>query len=109
MAGRSDTVEALGSADALHPLQDAFLAAGAVQCGFCTTGLLVAAADLSARDPDPDDDEIREALTGNFCRCTGYQKIVDAVHVAAGRASPVTASEYGAVGRARAVLTVSRR
>ena len=92
------TVEALGSADALHPLQDAFLAAGAVQCGFCTPGLLVAAADLLERKPDPDDDEIREALAGNFCRCTGYQKVVDAVHLASGRAAAPTAVANGRVG-----------
>ena len=63
--------------------------AGAVQCGFCTPGLLVATHDLLARDPDPDDSEIREALAGNLCRCTGYEKIIDAVHLAAGRISTV--------------------
>jgi aerobic carbon-monoxide dehydrogenase small subunit len=57
--------------------------AGAVQCGFCTPGLVVAAADLLRRKPDPSDDEIREALSGNLCRCTGYVKIFDAVHTAA--------------------------
>ena len=69
----------------LHPVQEAFADAGAVQCGFCTPGFVVAAADLLRRVPDPSDDEIREALSGNLCRCTGYQKILDAVHVAAGR------------------------
>ena len=64
--------------DALHPVQQAFVDAGAVQCGFCTPGLLVATHDLLARDPDPDDAEIREALAGNLCRCTGYEKILDA-------------------------------
>ena len=68
----------------LHPVQQAFVDAGAVQCGFCTPGLLVATHDLLARDPDPDDSEIREALAGNLCRCTGYEKIIDAVHLAAG-------------------------
>ena len=92
------TVETLAPAEELHPLQDAFLAVGAVQCGFCTPGLLVAAADLLERNPDPDDTEIREALAGNFCRCTGYQKIVDAVHLAAGRAAVPTAVESGGVG-----------
>ena len=66
-------------------MQEAFVEAGAVQCGFCTPGLVVATADLLARDPDPTDDEIREALSGNLCRCTGYQKIFDAVRLAAGQ------------------------
>jgi carbon-monoxide dehydrogenase small subunit len=77
------TVEGLGEGDELHPVQAAFIEAGAVQCGFCTPGLVVAAADLLARVPDPSEDEIREALSGNLCRCTGYQKIVDAVKLAA--------------------------
>ena len=68
---------------ALHPLQEAFAETGAVQCGFCTPGFVVAAAELLRRNPDPSDDEIREALSGNLCRCTGYQKILDAVHLAA--------------------------
>ena len=79
------TVEGLGADDALHPVQEAFVEAGAVQCGFCTPGLVVAAADLLARTPDPSEDEIREALSGNLCRCTGYQKIVEAVQLAADR------------------------
>jgi carbon-monoxide dehydrogenase small subunit len=66
-------------------VQEAFADAGAVQCGFCTPGFVVAAADLLRRVPDPNDDEIREALSGNLCRCTGYQKILHAVHEAAGR------------------------
>jgi aerobic carbon-monoxide dehydrogenase small subunit len=69
----------------LHPLQQAFIDAGAVQCGFCTPGLIMAAHELLRRVPDPGDDEIREALAGNLCRCTGYQKIIDAVHAAARR------------------------
>ena len=77
------TVEALADGDALHAVQDAFLAAGAVQCGFCTPGMVVAAADLLERNPDPSDEAIREALAGNLCRCTGYSKILDAVHLAA--------------------------
>ena len=77
------TVEGLAGEDALHPVQQAFADAGAVQCGFCTPGLIVAATDLLRRTPDPSDDEIREALSGNLCRCTGYQKILDAVHLAA--------------------------
>jgi carbon-monoxide dehydrogenase small subunit len=71
----------------LHPLQEAFLDAGAVQCGFCTPGMIVAAADLLARDPHPSERAIREALSGNLCRCTGYQKVVDAVTLAAARSS----------------------
>ena len=78
------TVEGLAENGELHPVQDAFVRAGAVQCGFCTPGLVVAAADLLRRSPQPSDDEIREALSGNLCRCTGYQKILDAVRLAAG-------------------------
>ena len=77
------TVEGLADGDRLHPVQAAFVQTGAVQCGFCTPGLVVAAADLLARTPDPSDDEIREALSGNLCRCTGYEKIFDAVRLAA--------------------------
>jgi carbon-monoxide dehydrogenase small subunit len=77
------TVEGLGSDGALHPVQEAFATTGAVQCGFCTPGLIVATVDLLARVPEPTDDEIREALSGNLCRCTGYAKIFDAVRTAA--------------------------
>src|SRR5262245_42487792 len=77
------TVEGLASDGELHPVQEAFVAAGAVQCGFCTPGLIVATVDLLRRAPQPTDDEIREALSGNLCRCTGYQKIFDAVRLAA--------------------------
>src|SRR4029453_16321090 len=73
------TVEGLAGGDDLHPVQQAFVEAGAVQCGFCTPGLVVATADLLAQVPNPSDDEIREALSGNLCRCTGYAKIFDAV------------------------------
>jgi carbon-monoxide dehydrogenase small subunit len=79
------TVEGLAGGDGLHTVQEAFVEAGAVQCGFCTPGFVVAAADLLQRSPDPSDDEIREALSGNLCRCTGYAKIFDAVRLAAGR------------------------
>ena len=82
------TVEGLAVGDVLHPVQEAFLEAGAVQCGFCTPGLVVASHDLLTRIPRPNDMEIREALAGNICRCTGYAKIIDAVHLAAGRMSP---------------------
>jgi carbon-monoxide dehydrogenase small subunit len=79
------TVEGLADGDELHPVQEAFVEAGAVQCGFCTPGLVVATADLLKRSPSPSDDEIREALSGNLCRCTGYAKIFDAVRLAASR------------------------
>ena len=77
------TVEGLGSDEVLHPVQEAFAATGAVQCGFCTPGLIVATVDLLARVSEPTDDQIREALSGNLCRCTGYAKIFDAVRMAA--------------------------
>jgi aerobic carbon-monoxide dehydrogenase small subunit len=80
------TVEGLAENGGLHRVQEAFVEAGAVQCGFCTPGLVVATADLLRRRPDPSEDEIREALSGNLCRCTGYQKIFDAVRLAAARA-----------------------
>jgi carbon-monoxide dehydrogenase small subunit len=79
------TVEGLAPEGELSPVQEAFLEAGAVQCGFCTPGLIVATDDLLARNPEPTDGEIREALAGNLCRCTGYEKILDAVRMAAGR------------------------
>jgi carbon-monoxide dehydrogenase small subunit len=82
---RVETVEALSTGNTLHPIQQAFLDAGAVQCGFCTPGFIVAANALLARNPEPSDAEIREALSGNICRCTGYGKILEAVHAAAGR------------------------
>ena len=79
------TVEGLALGDVLHPVQDAFLEAGAVQCGFCTPGFVVATHDLLTRTPHPTAVEIREALAGNICRCTGYAKIIDAVNLAAER------------------------
>jgi aerobic carbon-monoxide dehydrogenase small subunit len=80
------TIEGLAPSDGeLHPIQEAYLRAGAVQCGFCTPGLIVATHDLLARNSDPTDAEIREALAGNLCRCTGYEKILDAVRLAAQR------------------------
>ncbi|HXB48441.1 MAG TPA: (2Fe-2S)-binding protein [Streptosporangiaceae bacterium] len=83
-SGRSIvTVEGLASGTDLHPVQQAFLRTGAVQCGFCTPGLIVAAHDLLTRTPRPTDPQIREALAGNLCRCTGYEKILDAVRLAA--------------------------
>ena len=79
------TVEGLADGEALHPVQEAFVETGAVQCGFCTPGLIVATHDLLRREPEPSDAEIREALAGNLCRCTGYEKILDAVRLAAER------------------------
>ncbi len=77
------TVEGLADGDELHRVQRAFVDAGAVQCGFCTPGLVVVTVDLLDRVPRPTEDEIREALSGNLCRCTGYAKIFDAVRLAA--------------------------
>jgi carbon-monoxide dehydrogenase small subunit len=74
-----------GEGTALSPIQQAFIDAGAVQCGFCTPGLLVAADEMLERNPTPSDADIREALSGNLCRCTGYEKIMDAVRLAAAR------------------------
>jgi aerobic carbon-monoxide dehydrogenase small subunit len=82
------TVEGLADGDRLDPVQEAFVDAGAVQCGFCTPGLVVAVHDLLARVPEPEDAEIREALAGNLCRCTGYEKIIDAVHRASRAEAP---------------------
>ena len=79
------TVEGLAGEGELSRVQEAFLAAGAVQCGFCTPGLIVATHDLLRRNAAPTDPEIREALAGNLCRCTGYEKILDAVRLAAER------------------------
>jgi aerobic carbon-monoxide dehydrogenase small subunit len=92
LAAQSDghevtTVEGLGQGGEPHPVQEAFAEAGAVQCGFCTPGLVMATVDLLGRIPDPSDDDIREALSGNLCRCTGYAKIFDAVRLAAERAA----------------------
>ena len=91
LAGQADeceilTVEGLAEGEALHPVQEAFVETGAVQCGFCTPGLIVTTHDLLRRKPEPSDAEIREALAGNLCRCTGYEKILDAVRLAAERA-----------------------
>ena len=80
------TVEGLAEGEELHPVQEAFVETGAVQCGFCTPGLIVTTHDLLRRKPEPSDAEIREALAGNLCRCTGYEKILDAVRLAAERA-----------------------
>jgi carbon-monoxide dehydrogenase small subunit len=79
------TVEGIAEGEGLHPVQEAFVEAGGVQCGFCTPGFIVATHDLLRRNPAPNDAEIREALAGNLCRCTGYEKILDAVRLAAAK------------------------
>jgi aerobic carbon-monoxide dehydrogenase small subunit len=81
------TVEGIARGEGLHPVQAAFVEAGAVQCGFCTPGFVVATHDLLRRNSEPTDAEIREALAGNLCRCTGYEKILAAVRLAAERTS----------------------
>ena len=81
---RVQTVESLADGEQLHPVQRAFVEAGAVQCGFCTPGLIVATYALLKRNPEPSDQEVREALSGNICRCTGYGKILEAVERASG-------------------------
>ena len=81
------TIEGLGSEEDLHPLQQAFWEHHGLQCGYCTPGMIMAAADLIAKQPSPSEEDVREALAGNLCRCTGYQNIVKAVLAAAGRMS----------------------
>jgi aerobic carbon-monoxide dehydrogenase small subunit len=78
------TIEGIGQEGSLHPLQEAFWANHGLQCGYCTPGMIMAAADLLARTPEPSEHDVREALAGNLCRCTGYQNIVKAVLGAAG-------------------------
>ena len=79
------TIEGVGSVDNLHPVQQAFIDASAVQCGFCTPGMVLTSIALLDKNPDPTEEEIRTALSGNLCRCTGYEKIVKAVRLAAER------------------------
>jgi carbon-monoxide dehydrogenase small subunit len=76
---RITTVEGLGSGEELHPLQKAFIDHGAIQCGYCTSGMILSAKNLLDKNPKPTEEEIRTAISGNLCRCTGYQKIVEAV------------------------------
>ena len=97
--GRSvTTIEGLGKDDVLHPLQKAFLSHAAIQCGFCTPGMIISAAALLREKPEPSEDDVRKALAGNLCRCTGYRQIVDAVHSAAAemRAASAVDGEAGA-------------
>ena len=92
------TIEGIGRAGSLHPLQEAFWAHHGLQCGYCTPGMIMAAADLLERDPDPSEHDVREALAGNLCRCTGYHNIVKATLRAAellrGAGGPSTASRW---------------
>jgi len=85
---RITTIEGLYSNDRLHPIQDAFIKAHAVQCGYCTPGMILTTKALLDKNETPDDEEIREALSGNACRCTGYTKIIDAVKIAAEKMNP---------------------
>jgi len=78
-----ETIEGLAKGETLHPLQQAFVETGAIQCGFCTPGVIMAAKALLDSVPNPSDEEIKEALAGNLCRCTGYKKMIEAVHLAA--------------------------
>ena len=79
------TIEGIAPKDGYHPIQEAFIEKGAVQCGFCSPGMIIGSVDMLSRNPRPTREEIREGLSGNICRCTGYQKIVDAVETAVGR------------------------
>jgi len=79
------TIEGLASGDELHPIQQAFVDRGGMQCGFCTPGMILSAKALLDENPDPTDEEIRKGLEGNFCRCTGYTKIIESIRVAAER------------------------
>jgi aerobic carbon-monoxide dehydrogenase small subunit len=92
--GRSvTTIEGLAQDDVLHPLQKAFLSHAAIQCGFCTPGMIISAAALLREKPEPSEDDVRKALAGNLCRCTGYRQIVDAVHAAAAEMRTTARSE----------------
>lgn len=91
------TIEGLGKPGALHPIQEAFLEAGAIQCGFCTPGMVMACKWLLDYNPNPSETEIREAMSGNLCRCTGYQKIVEAVRLAAQKLRAPSTAELSSV------------
>jgi len=82
---RIKTIEGVASGDSLHPVQETFVEMGAIQCGFCTPGMILSATSLLEKNPHPTEQEVRQALSGNLCRCTGYQKIVEAVQEASRR------------------------
>jgi carbon-monoxide dehydrogenase small subunit len=90
------TIEGMADGDTLHPLQEAFWNKHGVQCGFCTPGMIMAAADLLARNPNPSEEEVRHGLDGNLCRCTGYQNIVQAILEAAEAGQAVAPGEVKA-------------
>lgn len=90
-----ETIEGLGTQDDLHPVQAAFVDNAALQCGFCIPGMIMQSRSLLAENPDPTEEEIREALANNLCRCTGYEKIIDAVRDAAGRMDGSVATDGG--------------
>ena len=81
------TIEGLGTPDNLHPIQESFMEAHGLQCGFCTPGIILTLVSFLEKNPHPDEHEIRQAISGNICRCTGYQHIVDAVKLAAEKMS----------------------
>lgn len=93
-----ETVEGLAEDDEFHPIQEGFQKEHGLQCGYCTPGMMMTAKDLLERNPSPDEGEIREALEGNLCRCTGYQNIVNAVEFAADRMEADTAEDVAADG-----------
>jgi len=95
---RITTVEGLANEKGLHPLQSAFVRRGAIQCGFCTPGMILSAKALLDQKNHPTRQEIRQALSGNLCRCTGYQKIIDAVEVAANELAPKEGGDHGQKG-----------
>jgi carbon-monoxide dehydrogenase small subunit len=84
------TVEGIATTQRLHPVQEGFKSEHGLQCGFCTSGMMISAVALLARNPDPTEDEVRWALSGNLCRCTGYQNIVQAVRWAAAKMQPAS-------------------
>jgi aerobic carbon-monoxide dehydrogenase small subunit len=92
------TVESLGKASALHPIQEAFWEEHGLQCGFCTPGMLMIAKDLLKRNPSPTEDEVREVVSDNLCRCTGYQNIVNSIMKAAAKMRDASATIYGSKG-----------
>jgi aerobic carbon-monoxide dehydrogenase small subunit len=97
---RLTTIEGLANGEQLHPIQEAFWEEHGLQCGFCTPGMLMAAHELLSNNPDPSDDEIREAISGNLCRCTGYTYIVNAIRSAAAKLRAAASTSASAVSAA---------